>query len=110
MSKKQLSVFSLVLILIVGNGGGMATMLPVYLSQRGADSSQVGLFFSALYLGLAVAGILAGWLSERLQRRKWLCIASAAGEILNALVVLIPQTGRMADKSKIPRPAAAPQV
>jgi MFS family permease len=92
MSKRQLLLLSLVLILILGNGNGMANMIPVYLSRLGIDPARIGVLFSFLYLALAAAGILAGWLSDRFQQRKLMCIISAAGEIFASLLLLYART------------------
>jgi MFS family permease len=89
MPKRQFVLFSLAMILIVGGGNGMANLMPVYLGRMGADSTYIGLLFALLYLGLASAGILAGWLSDRFQQRKWLCVASGAGGILAAIGLLV---------------------
>ena len=78
MSKRQLFLYSLVMVLVLGNGNGMANMIPVYLTRLEVGPDTVGLLFSLLYLALSGSGILAGWLSDRFQRRKLMCVASAA--------------------------------
>jgi MFS family permease len=88
MSKKQLLLFGLVLMLIFGNGGGLATMVPVHLSRLGVEPARIGFLFSCLYFGIASSGILSGWLADRLQRYKLMCVLSAAGEIVTSLLML----------------------
>src|SRR5512147_2327903 len=89
MSRKQLFLFSLVLILIFGNGSGFVTLVPVHLSRLGVEPYKIGSLFSLLYFGMASSGILAGWLTDRFQRRKLLCILSAAGQILVSVLMLL---------------------
>jgi MFS family permease len=88
MSKQQLFIFSLAMVLILGNGSGMAIMLPVYLGRMGSDPTFIGFLFAMLYLALSVSGILAGWLSDRFHKRKLMCILSAAAEIIAGLILL----------------------
>jgi MFS family permease len=89
MSKKQLLLFSLVLILIFGNGSGFVTLIPVHLSRLGFPLDKIGYLFSLLYFGMASSGILAGWLADRFGRHKLMCTLSAAGEILASLLMLL---------------------
>lgn len=89
MSKKQLFLFSLVLILIFGNGSGFVTMIPVHLSRLGVAPDKIGYLFSLLYFGIASSGILAGWLADRFGRHKWMSILSAAGQIFTSLLMLL---------------------
>jgi MFS family permease len=85
MSRRQLMYYSLVMVLVLGNGNGMGNMIPVYLRHLEVPADTIGLFFSLLYLALSGAGILSGWLSDRFQRRKLLCVLSAGGEILTSV-------------------------
>ena len=89
MSKKQLLLFSLVLILIFGNGSGFVTLIPVHLSHLGVAPDRIGYLFSLLYFGMASSGILAGWLADRFGRHRLMCILSAAGEIFASLLMLL---------------------
>jgi MFS family permease len=89
MSKRQLFLFSLVLILIFGNGSGFVTLIPVHLSRLGIAPDKIGYLFSLLYFGMASSGILAGWLADHFGRHKLMCTLSAAGEILASLLMLL---------------------
>jgi MFS family permease len=89
MSKKQLLLFSLVLILIFGNGSGFVTLVPVYLSRLGIAPDKIGYLFSLLYFGMASSGILAGWLADRFGRHKLMSTLSATGEIFASLIMLL---------------------
>src|SRR5512140_3571616 len=88
MSKKQLLLFCLVLMLIFGNGSGLATMIPVHLSHMGVPPARIGFLFSLLYFAIGGSGILAGWMADRFGFAKRMAVISAAGEILTALLLL----------------------
>ena len=89
MSKKQLLLFSLVLILIFGNGSGFVTMVPFHLSRLGVAPDKIGYLFSLLYFAMASSGILAGRLADRFGRHKLMSVLSAAGEIFASLLMLL---------------------
>jgi MFS family permease len=88
MSKKQLLLFCIVLMLIFGNGSGMASMIPVHLSRMGVSPANIGFLFSMLYFGIGGSGILAGWLADRFGFAKLMAVISAAGEILASLLLI----------------------
>ncbi len=74
----------------------MANLLPVYLkSSMGADSGYIGGLFSFLYAALSVGGILAGWLADRFQRRKLMCVLSAAAEIVTGVLLIYARSLKM---------------
>ncbi len=68
--KKQLvSLFFCSLIpWIVGNG--LIPLLPVYLTQLGANSAVAGYSLAFSYLAIALGALSAGWVSGSLHRRK----------------------------------------
>ena len=75
MSKKQLiSLFACSLVPWTF-GGGLLPLLPVYASKLGASSAVIGYYLAFAYLALTLGTMLAGWLSDRFQRRKTLLIA-----------------------------------
>ncbi len=92
MSKKQLLLFSLVLMLIFGNGSGLAAMIPVHLSRMGVPPAKIGFLFSMLYFGIGSSGILAGWLADRFGLAKKMAVVSAAGEIFASLLLLLARS------------------
>lgn len=53
----------------------MLPLLPVYATQIGAGPAVVGYYLSFSYFALAIGTIVAGWLSDKLQRRNVLIIA-----------------------------------
>ncbi len=52
---------------VIGAGGQYAinTLAPFYQSDLGLSRAQIGLFFTAFYLGLAALSFAAGWLADR---------------------------------------------
>lgn len=89
MSKKQLLLFCVVLVLIFGNGSGFVTMIPVHLSRLGVAPDKIGYLFSLLYFGIASSGILAGWLADRFGHHKLMSVFSAAGELIASVAMLL---------------------
>jgi len=53
---------------VVGAGGQYAinTLAPFYQTDLGLSRAQIGLFFTAFYLGMAALSFGAGWLADRL--------------------------------------------
>ena len=76
MSKKQLAVLFIVALSTSIGGGAVVALLPIYATRLGADSTLNGLYFSATFAGLAAGTVVAGWLSDRLQRRKIILIVA----------------------------------
>ncbi|MGD9049838.1 MAG: MFS transporter, partial [Anaerolineae bacterium] len=56
-------------------GNGLTPLLPVYAAQLEASPTLAGCQLSLSYLALAAGTVSAGWLSDRLRRRKALIIA-----------------------------------
>jgi MFS family permease len=77
MGKKQLFVlFSCNLLpYIVANG--LLPLLPVYARYLGAENVTIGYYLAFTFFALATGTVLAGWLSDKLQRRKILLIPAA---------------------------------
>lgn len=76
ISRKQLfTLFAANVIVWIAMNAQM-TLLPVYALRLGADPAAIGNYLGFAFLAMAVAGLLAGWLSDRFQRRKtWLIAA-----------------------------------
>ena len=74
MSKKQLSTLFLCSLIYWTAGNGLLPLLPVYATQLGAAQSVIGFYLSIAYIGLAMGTIIAGWLSDKFQRRKMVLI------------------------------------
>ncbi len=70
ISRKQLvSLFFCSLVpWIVGLG--LIPLLPVYVAQLGANSAVVGFSLAFTYIAIALGTLSAGWVSDRLHRRK----------------------------------------
>jgi DHA1 family tetracycline resistance protein-like MFS transporter len=59
-------------------GTGLIPLLPVYATHLGANPAVAGLYLAFSYLALAVGALSAGWVSDRLRRRKIPIIAVGA--------------------------------
>jgi MFS family permease len=57
---------------------GLVGLMPIYLSQAGADPTQTGLFLAFMYVCLAASTVVGGTLSQRFQRQRAFLIASGA--------------------------------
>lgn len=53
---------------VIGAGGQYAinTLAPFYQTDLGLSRAQIGMFFTAFYLGMAALSFTAGWLADRL--------------------------------------------
>ncbi|HEV8712243.1 MAG TPA: MFS transporter [Candidatus Binatia bacterium] len=76
MSRKQLCALFLCSLVPWTVGNGLIPLLPVYAIQLGATPVLVGYYLACSYLALAIGTIVAGGISDRLQRRKTLLIAA----------------------------------
>lgn len=75
MSKKQFSALFLCSLVPFAIGNGMTPLMSVYVIQLGADPAVAGYYLSFSQFALTAGTLAAGWLSDRLQRRKTLIIA-----------------------------------
>jgi MFS family permease len=62
-------------------GSGLLPLLPVYATQIGGGPAVAGTYLSFSYLALATGTVAAGYLSDRLQRRKALLISGGVAGI-----------------------------
>jgi len=74
MSKKQLTLLFMCGLVPWTIGNGILPLLPVYATKLGANPAAAGFYLSFAFLSLAAGTSLAGWLSDKLQRRKLLII------------------------------------
>jgi len=80
MSKKQILALFVCSLVPWTVGNGLVPLLPVYATQLGADPAAAGYYLAFSYFALAVGAVAAGWLSDRLRRRKMpLIISGLAG-------------------------------
>jgi len=84
MSKKQLTGLFICGLAIWTLGNGLLPLLPVYAKQLGAKSAATGYYMSFTYIAIAASTVAAGWLSDKLQRRKMLLMLVG--------VLIIPST------------------
>lgn len=68
-------------------------LLPVYATKMGAGPALTGYYLSFAFLALAIGTIVAGWLSDKLQRRKTILITAG--------IVFIPVVWLMGMASNI---------
>ncbi len=76
MSKKQLAALFFYSLIYWTYGNGVLPLLPAYASQLGASSQLTGLYLSFSYLATTAGTIAGGWLSDRLDRRKAILVAT----------------------------------
>jgi MFS family permease len=74
MSTKQLILLFICNFIPACIGTGFLTLLPVHLDRLGADPATTGNYLAVAFAALAVSTIIAGRLSDWLQRRKELLI------------------------------------
>jgi MFS family permease len=80
MDKKQILALFVCSLVPWTVGNGLVPLLPVYATQLGANPTTAGYYLAFSYLALAVGAVAAGWLSDRLGRRKMpLIVAGLAG-------------------------------
>jgi MFS family permease len=70
MRKRQLLALFICSLVLWTVGNGLVPLLPVYAVRLGADPAAAGYYLAFSNLALAVGAITAGWLSDRLKRRK----------------------------------------
>lgn len=76
MSRKQLFALFVCSLVPWTVGNGLTPLLPIYATQLGADPVLVGYYLAFSYLTLAVGTVVAGGISDKLQRRKTLLVAA----------------------------------
>lgn len=69
---------------------GINTFAPFYQQELGLTRAQVGLFFTAFYLGMAGFSFAAGWLSDRLGVRR----ASFIGHVFAGMAVIFASSAQ----------------
>jgi MFS family permease len=90
MNKKQLFILCVCQVIIFVGIAGLISLMPVYLSDLGADATLTGLFLAFAYLCLAASTIVGGRLSDQLQNRKKLL--TLGGLVAVPLAVLMSTT------------------
>jgi MFS family permease len=77
MSKRQLVALFLCMFAPFVVGSGALPLLPVYAAALGAPPVVAGYYLAFAYLGLAVGTFAAGWVSDRVHRRRALLMIAA---------------------------------
>ena len=70
MSKRQILALFVCNLVLWTAGNGLIPLLPVVATRLGASPAVAGYYLAFSYLALALGAVTAGWLSDRLQRRK----------------------------------------
>jgi MFS family permease len=81
MTRKQLFALSVCSLVPLTVGNGLLPLLPVYAVQVGATPAVAGYYLSFSFLTLATGTVVAGWLSNKLQRRKALLVVASVVSI-----------------------------
>ena len=89
MTKKQLAALFICILVPWTIGNGVLPLLPIYATQLGASPAASGYYLSFSYLSLALGTILAGWISDKFQRRKLSLIIS--GFLMMPFLYLVGQ-------------------
>ena len=80
ISRKQLTALFICSLVPWSVGNGLTPLLPVYAKQLGANSAVTGYYLAFSYIAIALGALSAGWVSDRLHRRKLpLIIAGLTG-------------------------------
>jgi MFS family permease len=77
ISRRQLATLFVINIIFWTEAQSFLAMLPVYALRLGAKPAAIGNFLGFAVLAMPAGGVLAGWLADRLQRRKALLTAAA---------------------------------
>ena len=93
MTKKQLVALMVCSLTSWTAANGFAPLLPVWASRLGANSSVIGYYLSFSFVSMTAGTLFAGWLSDKLQNRKNLLIASG--------VLILPVVWMMGDADSI---------
>jgi DHA1 family tetracycline resistance protein-like MFS transporter len=78
VSRKQLLLLFVGCLVPWTVGNGLMPLLPVYAIQFGASPAVTGYYLAFAFVALAAGTFFAGWLADKLQRRKLLLIVSGA--------------------------------
>lgn len=82
MTKKQLFALYICLLVPYISGSSLVPFLPIYVEQLGASSSITGYYLAISFSVLAIGTFVAGWASQRFQRRKLMLLISFAGSVV----------------------------
>jgi MFS family permease len=70
MRNKQILALFVCNLALWAVGNGLLPLLPVYAIQLGADQATAGYYLAFSYFAIASGAVSAGWVSDRLHRRK----------------------------------------
>src|SRR5258708_14114905 len=87
MIQKQLAALFTFNLALSSMAAVVGALLPIVAGRLGADSALTGFFLSSTAASIAVGNLAAGWLSNKLQRRKTVLIATGLVEIMCLLLI-----------------------
>ncbi len=87
MSKRQLAGLFICNLAMWTLGNGVLPLLPVCAKQLGAQSAATGYYMAIVYVAIAASTFTAGWLSDKLQRRKMLLVLVGICSIPSTLLL-----------------------
>ncbi|HVU15021.1 MAG TPA: MFS transporter [Phototrophicaceae bacterium] len=90
MSTRQLGIIFICTLIPWTVGAAFAALLPVYVTQLGADSVTAGNYVAVTFLALSIGTVAGGWLFDQLPRRKPLLLI--AGLVSAAATGLMSRT------------------
>src|SRR5262245_29816822 len=96
MTRKQLIALFSINLALSTMAVTVGALLPIVAGRLGADSALNGFYLSATAASIAVGNLMAGWLSDRLQRRKHLLILAGMIEMVSLWLI-----GRAPDMTQL---------
>ncbi len=70
MTRQQIVALFMCSLVVWVEGNGLLPILPVYAKRLHADSASIGYYLAAIYAALASGTVVAGWISDKLHRRR----------------------------------------
>jgi MFS family permease len=93
MKKRQLVSLLICSFVVWTLGNGSTPLLPLYIGRFGANKSTAGYFLAGAFFCLAAGTFVAGWFSDRFQRRKLILIV--AGVVCAPFTFLMGRVDRV---------------
>ncbi len=87
MSRRQLVALFICTMIQFALGNAQLGLLSIYLTQLGVDPAAIGNYLALIFFAVVVGTFVAGWLSDRYQRRKTLFVVLTAAQVPFALLV-----------------------
>lgn len=100
ISRRQLLALALTALTVWSLGNGLLPLLPVLAGNLGASREVTGAYLAVSYASLAVGTVAAGWVTDRVGRRRLLLVGPAAAmapiiaavDLIQGFAPLVPLT------------------